>query len=103
MVKVLPPKDFAGAILQLYDVPVGQRFGRIYLGRYPDPLSFGKSPSRFSDPRRRAAANRLGVLYLGDTVKVCFLEAGAPRSTRRHDRRSTDGRVGTAHTALCKD
>jgi hypothetical protein len=75
MVKVLPPKGFAGIVLQLYDVPVGQRYGRIYLGRYPDPLGFGKTPSRFSDPRRRASANRFGVLYLGDTVKVCFLEA----------------------------
>ena len=51
------------------------RFGRIYPGRYPDPLGFGKTPSRFSDPRRRVAANRFGVLYLGETVKVCFLEA----------------------------
>ena len=46
-----------------------------YLGRYPDPLGFGKTPSRFSDPRWRVATNRFGVLYLGDTVKVCFLEA----------------------------
>ncbi|MGJ0508207.1 MAG: RES family NAD+ phosphorylase [Methylocystis sp.] len=75
MAKVLPPKGFAGAGLQLYGVPAGQRFGRIYLGRYPDPLGFGKTPSRFIDPRRRVAANRFGVLYLGDTVKVCFLEA----------------------------
>lgn len=75
MAKVLPPKGFAGADLQLHEVPTGQRFGRIYLGRYPDPLGFGKTPSRFSDPRRRVAANRFGVLYLGDTVKVCFLEA----------------------------
>jgi hypothetical protein len=43
--------------------------------RYPDRLGFGKTPSRFSDPRRRIAANRFGVLYLGETVKVCFLEA----------------------------
>jgi hypothetical protein len=56
-------------------VAVGRRFGRIYLGRYLDPLGFGKTPSRFSDPRRRVAANRFGVLYLGETVKVCFLEA----------------------------
>lgn len=56
-------------------MPGGQRFSRIYLGRYLDPLGFGKTPSRFSDPRRRIAANRFGVLYLGDTLKVCFLEA----------------------------
>ena len=75
MTKVLPPKGFAGASLQIHDVPAGQRFGRISLGRYPDPLGYGKTPSRFSDPRRRVAANRFGVLYLGESVKVCFLEA----------------------------
>lgn len=37
--------------------------------------AFGKTPSRFSDPQRRKAANRFGVLYMGNTVKVCFLEA----------------------------
>ena len=35
----------------------------------------GKTPSRFSDPRRRISENRFGVLYLGATLKVCFLEA----------------------------
>ncbi|RJF89224.1 RES domain-containing protein [Oleomonas cavernae] len=75
MVKVLPPKDFASASLRLHTVPAGHQFGRIYLGLYPDPLGFGKTPSRFSDPRRRIAANRFGVLYLGETLKVCFLEA----------------------------
>ncbi|WP_244493972.1 RES domain-containing protein [Mesorhizobium sp. Root172] len=49
-------------------------FGRIYWSTYPDPLGYGKSPSRFSDPRRRLDANRFGVLYLGDSLKVCFLE-----------------------------
>jgi hypothetical protein len=75
MAKVLPPKGFTGAGLHIHQVGAGLRFGRIYLGRYPDPLGFGKTPSRFSDPRRRVAANRYGVLYLGETVKVCFLEA----------------------------
>jgi RES domain len=56
-------------------VAPGERFGRIYLDRYPDPLGFGKTPSRFSDPRRRVGSSRFGVLYLGDTLKVCFLEA----------------------------
>lgn len=75
MVKVLPPAGFARASLHLHTVPAGLRFGRIYLGKYLDPLGFGKTPSRFSDPRRRKPSNRFGVLYLGDTVKVCFLEA----------------------------
>lgn len=75
MPHVLPPVGFADAKLQLYIVDPGRRFGRIYLDKYPDPLGFGKSPSKFSDPRRRKPENRFGVLYLGDTVKVCFLEA----------------------------
>ena len=75
MARVLPPPGFANASLHLHTVAAGLRFGRIYLGTYPDPLGFGKTPSRFSDPRRRKFANRFGVLYLGDTVKVCFLEA----------------------------
>lgn len=86
MAKVLPPKSFADAVLHMHVVPAGQLFGRIYLGRYPDPLGFGKTPSRFSDPRRRVAANRFGVLYLGETVKVCFLEAVL--------RDQRDGKVG---------
>jgi hypothetical protein len=48
---------------------------RLYASAFPDPLVFGKTPSRFSDPRRRDAAKRFGVLYLGETLKVCFLEA----------------------------
>ncbi len=75
MGNALPPVGFETASLHLHVVAPGTRFGRIYLGRYPDPLGFGKTPSRFSDPRRRKAANRFGVLYMGDTVKVCFLEA----------------------------
>jgi hypothetical protein len=70
-----PPATLANSRLELHTVAAGARFGRIYLGRYPDPLGYGKSRSRFSDPRRRIDANRFGVLYLGDTLKVCFLEA----------------------------
>nr|WP_233287289.1 RES family NAD+ phosphorylase [Bradyrhizobium oropedii] len=72
--------------LELRTVAVGARFGRIYLGRYPNPLGYGKSPSHFSDPRRRVDANRFGVLYLGDTLKVCVLEA-----VLRDRRDGTDG------------
>lgn len=72
---VLPPLDFGRAKLEIETVPRDRTFGRIYWSTYPDPLGYGKSPSRFSDPRRRVAANRFGVLYLGDSVKVCFLEA----------------------------
>lgn len=83
-----PTPAFAGAALELEPVPVpaGRGFGRIYLDRYPDPLGYGKTPSRFSDPRHRVPVNRFGVLYLGESLKVCFLEAVL------RDRR--DGAVG---------
>lgn len=71
---VPPPPDFARAKLEIETIPRGRTFGRIYWSTYPDPLGYGKSPSRFSDPRRRVDANRFGVLYLGDSLKVCFLE-----------------------------
>lgn len=70
-----PPATVARSRLELHTVAAGETFGRIYPERYPDPLGYGKSLSRFSDPRRRIDTNRFGVLYLGDTLKVCFLEA----------------------------
>ncbi|MER9056687.1 RES family NAD+ phosphorylase [Mesorhizobium sp. M0910] len=71
---VPPPPDFARAKLEIETLSRGRTFGRIYWSTYPDPLGYGKSPSRFSDPRRRVDANRFGVLYVGDSLKVCFLE-----------------------------
>ncbi|MBF5089105.1 RES family NAD+ phosphorylase [Novosphingobium sp. NBM11] len=61
-------------------------FGRIHRLTFPDSLSFGKNPTRFSDPRRRVPDSRFGVLYLGSSLKVCFLE-----TILRDDR---DGVVG---------
>ncbi|MAS15286.1 MAG: hypothetical protein CMH69_18520 [Nitratireductor sp.] len=81
-----PSPGFKNAKLDIETVPAGSRFGRIYVNAHPDPLGFGKSPSRFSDPRRRIPENRFGVLYLGETLKVCFLEA------LLRDRR--DGQIG---------
>ncbi|MBY5324329.1 RES family NAD+ phosphorylase [Rhizobium leguminosarum] len=75
MAGIKPPIGFEHFPLDIETVPAGRRFGRIYGSAFPDPLGFGKTPSRFSDPRRRDAANRFGVLYLGETLKVCFLEA----------------------------
>lgn len=72
---VPPPADFAKSRLELHTVQPGECFGRIYSARFPDPLGYGKSPSRFSDPRRRVFASRFGVLYLGESLEVCFLEA----------------------------
>jgi hypothetical protein len=70
-----PTVAFATVPLDLARILPGQRFGRIYSSRFPDPLDYGKTLSRFSDPRRRVPANRFGVLYLGSTLKVCFVEA----------------------------
>lgn len=70
-----PPAGFENSPLDIETVPAGRRFGRIYASAFPDPLGYGKAQSRFSDPRRRKAARRFGVLYLGETLKVCFLEA----------------------------
>ncbi|WP_348633021.1 RES domain-containing protein [Rhizobium sp. CCGE532] len=75
MTGIKPPAGFEHTSLDLEVIPSSSRFGRIYASVFPDPLGFGKTPSRFSDPRRREAARRFGVHYLGDTLKVCFLEA----------------------------
>ncbi|MSP00134.1 MAG: RES domain-containing protein [Acetobacteraceae bacterium] len=82
----LPSAAFNRVILEKAIVPAGARFGRIYEARHLDPIGFGKGPSRFSDPRRLVARNRFGVLYLGSSLKVCFVEA-----ILRDDR---DGAVG---------
>jgi len=70
-----PPSAFAATALDLATIPLGEVFGRIYLSHYPDPLGYAKTLSRFSDPRRRLPAKRFGVLYLGSSLKVCFVEA----------------------------
>jgi hypothetical protein len=70
-----PPSGFAAVALDSATVDAGARFGRIFFTRFKDPLGFGKSLSRFSDPRRRVPANRFGVLYLGSSLKVCFVES----------------------------
>jgi hypothetical protein len=69
-----PIPAFSRVALDLADIAAGERFGRIYPQRYPDPLGYAKTPSRFSDPRRRIERNRFGVLYLGASLNVCFIE-----------------------------
>jgi hypothetical protein len=75
MSRLDPTPAFARAALHLATIRRGETFGRICPAHHPDPLGYGKTPSRFSDPRRRGPANRFGVLYLGQSLKVCFLEA----------------------------
>lgn len=75
MAGALPPAYFASADLRLRTVAAGERFGRIFSAAFTDPLGYGKSKSRFSDPRERKPENRFGVLYFGQTIDACFLEA----------------------------
>jgi hypothetical protein len=75
MVGPKPTSAFATAKLETATIGPGRRFGRLHLARHADPLGFGKTPSRFSDPRRRIPGNRFGVLYLSESLKTCFLEA----------------------------
>lgn len=65
----------SSAPLDICRVPIGTRVKRVYRSRFADPLGFGKSPSRFSDPRPLPEHDRFGVLYLGVELKVCLLEA----------------------------
>jgi hypothetical protein len=92
---VPPTPAFASVALDIKTVPAGLEFGRIYRKTFPDPLGFGKHPSRFSDPRRRAADNRFGVLYLGSSLKVCFLE-----TILRDERDGVVGQVEIAESEL---
>lgn len=75
MVSSGAPSSFSTVTLDLATIGPNSRWCRVYLSRYSDPLGYGKTLSRFSDPRRRLPANRFGVLYLGSTLKVCFVEA----------------------------
>jgi hypothetical protein len=92
----LPPTPaFDSVALDLTTIPVGAEFGRIHWKTFPDPLGFGKNPSRFSDPRRRAEGNRFGVLYLGSSLKVCFLE-----TMLRDERDGIVGQIAIAESEL---
>jgi hypothetical protein len=72
-----PPRKARGYPLVRAHVPAGAPFRRIIKSMHlRSPLGFGKGPSRFSDPRTKLPdAKRFGVLYLGSTLEVCFLEA----------------------------
>jgi hypothetical protein len=54
-------------------IEAGAVYHHIFLDRHPDPLGFGLSPSRFSDPRRQVK-HRYGIYYVGATFEVAFLE-----------------------------
>ena len=72
----MPPAGFASRALSLADVARGAAWRRLYQSRFPDPLGYGFSPSRFSDPETTLVPpERFGVVYFGSSVKVCFVEA----------------------------
>jgi hypothetical protein len=66
--------DLSGTNLVIRDATL-TGYLRIFSARHPDPLGYGKSPSRFSDPRPIAARRRFGVIYLNSTLGGCFVEA----------------------------
>lgn len=73
--KLEPPAGFASRPLDLHVAAPGEAWVRMYRSIYPDPLGFGRVPSRFGDPRAGLPeGERFGVVYLGSTLKVCFLE-----------------------------
>jgi hypothetical protein len=72
----LPPPGFASRALSLVDVARGAAWRRLYQSRFPNPLGYGFSPSRFSDPATTLVPpERFGVVYFGSSIKVCFVEA----------------------------
>ena len=47
----MPPKGFESSKIELASIRTGTKWYRLYSSSHPDPLGFGFSPSRFSDPR----------------------------------------------------
>lgn len=65
-----PPQGFAKRPLTIRIEKAGAIWCRLYRSHYPDPLGYGFSQTRFSDPEGDA----FGVIYLGSTLKVSFHE-----------------------------
>lgn len=65
-----PGANLAARPLVLATVPAGQVWRRLYDRRHPDPLGWGASLSRFSDPTGAA----FGVVYLAASAKAAFVE-----------------------------
>jgi len=67
------PHRLASANLIRALAGAGSTWHHLFLDRFADPLGFGFSSSRFSDPRK-APPTRFGVYYIGRTFEVAFLE-----------------------------
>jgi len=65
-----PASAFQDVKLLTRRIATGRIYGRISRASFDDPLGFGYNPTRFSDPKKQ-----FGVIYLGDGLAVCFLEA----------------------------
>lgn len=63
----------ASARLVTAEIPAGSVWHHIFLDKYPDPLGYGYTRSRFSDPRKNPK-HRFGVYYVGATFEAAFLE-----------------------------
>ena len=69
-----PPDSFGDRELHFTDLP-NKPFYRAYRSKYPEPLGFKPSPSRFSDPRiGESGYDPYGTLYIGESFEVCVLE-----------------------------
>jgi hypothetical protein len=84
--KLLPQPGFAERDLDIVAIGPELAWSRLSKNHHPDPLGYGWSPSRFSDPGTDPT-RRFAIIYFGATLKVCFLEAVL--------RDKGDGRVAT--------
>jgi hypothetical protein len=69
----VPPASISSR-LDIVEISISA-YCRIYQARHPNPLGYGKSRSRFADPRPLPDDERFGVVYLGESPEVCFVEA----------------------------
>lgn len=74
-----PVPDLSGRDLSPTVSPAGTTWSRLYLSRYPEPLGWGFGVSRFSDPH-----DEFGVVYFGESLKVCLLEVMLGRAAENH-------------------
>lgn len=66
----LPGAAFANRTLTIKTIRAGEVWHRMYETRFSDPLGWGSGLNRFSDP----TGNAFGVVYLGASAKVTFIE-----------------------------
>jgi len=71
---LLPTERFAREKLRSVTLATGTKLVRIFKDQFPDPLGYGLVKSRFSHPRPKLKS-AFGVVYFGESLKVCFVEA----------------------------